>query len=62
MALFYVAAAFVVFFGYIPFFENLSDFELYLISGGLFAYGTYRIYRSYKKIRESREENGNDEE
>ncbi|MBK6680636.1 MAG: hypothetical protein IPI12_03385 [Ignavibacteriales bacterium] len=62
MALVYVAAGFVVLFGDISLFENLSGYELYLISGGLIAYGTYRVYRSYKLLKESREENGDDEE
>ncbi|MBK6681600.1 MAG: hypothetical protein IPG53_17130 [Ignavibacteriales bacterium] len=50
------------FLGDISLFENLSGYELYLISGGLIAYGTYRVYRSYKLLKESREENGDDEE
>ncbi|MBN8545954.1 MAG: hypothetical protein J0L60_07450 [Ignavibacteria bacterium] len=62
MALFYIGAGVVVYLGYIPLFENLSDYELYLISGGLVVYGTFRIYRSYKRIMESREENSNEED
>jgi hypothetical protein len=62
MALFYVVAGFWVLFGDISLFENLNGYELYLISGGLIAYGTYRIYRSYKLLKESREDVGNDEE
>lgn len=56
MSLVYLAAGVVVYLGLVPFLKDLSNSELYLISGGLVAYGTYRFYRSYKKIKESREE------
>jgi len=61
MSFVYIAAGLAVLFGNMPFLDKLGNAEIYLLSGGLFAYGTYRFYRSYKKLKDNREENSDEQ-